>query len=83
MYIKPASPDLNGKVERSHLTDKLEFSQLLECTDDADLVEKLAVREESYDVHRPHGGLAGLTPYEILHEKTTAWDPAQARSRRS
>ena len=29
VYIKPASPNLNGKVERSHLTDKREFYQLL------------------------------------------------------
>ena len=25
VYIKPSSPNLNGKVERSHLTDELEF----------------------------------------------------------
>lgn len=70
--MKPASPNLNGKVERSHLTDKLEFYQFLEYTDDVDLSEKLAAWEEFYNVHRPHGGLAGLTPYEILNEKMTA-----------
>lgn len=72
VYIKPASPNLNGKVERSHLTDKLEFYQFLEYTDDVDLRAKLAAWEEFYNVHRPHGGLAGLTPYEILHERMTA-----------
>ena len=36
VYIKPRSPNLNGKVERSHLTDKLEFHQLLAYTDDVD-----------------------------------------------
>ena len=41
-----ASPNLNGKVERSHLTDKLEFYQLLDYTDDVDLRAKLAVWEE-------------------------------------
>ena len=32
-YIKPCTPRLNGKVERSHLTDEQEFHQLLEYTD--------------------------------------------------
>ena len=72
VYIKPRSPNLNGKVERSHLTDKLEFHQLLAYTDDFDLAEKLAAWEESYNVHRPHGGLGGLTPYEVLKEKMTS-----------
>ena len=53
-YTKPRSPNLNGKVERSHLTEQLEFYQLLECTDDVDLAEKLATWEEFYNVYRPH-----------------------------
>ena len=66
---EPGGPNLNDKVERSHFTDKLEFYQLLDYTDDVDLAEKLAAWEEFYNVHRPHGGLGGLTPYEILKEK--------------
>jgi transposase InsO family protein len=69
IYIKPRSPNLNGKVERSHLTDELEFYQLLTYTDDVDLRKKLAEWEEFYNVHRPHAGLKGLTPYEALREK--------------
>ena len=42
VYIKPASPRLNGKVERSHLTDRREFYQCLDYKDDVDLVKKLA-----------------------------------------
>ena len=34
VYIKPRSPQLNGKVERSHRTDKEEFYQLLNYVDD-------------------------------------------------
>ena len=30
VYIKPGSPKLNGKVERSHRTDKQEFHQVVE-----------------------------------------------------
>ena len=37
VYIKPRSPQLNGKVERSHRTDQEEFYQLLTYTDDVDL----------------------------------------------
>lgn len=51
---------------------RLEFHQLLAYTDDFDLTEKLAAWEESYNVHRPHGGLGGLTPYEVLKEKMTS-----------
>lgn len=36
-FIKAGSPQLNGKVERAHLTDKKEFYQLLTFTDDVDL----------------------------------------------
>ncbi len=53
----------------SHLTDELEFYQLLEYTDDVDLQEKLGVWEEFYNVHRPHTSLNGQTPYEVLREK--------------
>lgn len=37
LFIKVGTPQLNGKVERSHLTDKREFYQLLSYTDDMDL----------------------------------------------
>lgn len=41
VYIKPRTPRLNGKVERSHRTDEREFYQLLTYTDDVDLNQKL------------------------------------------
>jgi transposase len=41
IYIKPHTPQLNGKVERSHRTDQSEFYQLLTYTDDVDLNAKL------------------------------------------
>jgi transposase InsO family protein len=41
VYIKKDSPHLNGKVERSHLTDKQEFYQLLEYTDDIEIGKRL------------------------------------------
>lgn len=72
VYIKKASPHLNGKVERSHLTDQQEFYQLLEYTDDIDISQKLQEWENFYNYHRPSAALKGKTPYEILKEKLTA-----------
>jgi transposase InsO family protein len=66
VYIKPRTPRLNGKVERSHRTDKEEFYQLLSYTDDVDLNQKLAKWEQFYNFHRPHGAFSGKTPYEAL-----------------
>lgn len=40
-YIKARTPQLNSKVERSHLTDKSEFYKLITYKDDVDLIEKL------------------------------------------
>ena len=72
VYIKPASPNLNGKVERSHLTDQQEFYQLIEYKDDVDLEKKLSEWKAFYNFQRPHGALKGKTPYEILREKMAA-----------
>ena len=69
VYIKPGTPRLNGKVERSHGTDQREFYQLLSYKDDTDLHAKLSEWENYYNYHRPHGTLLGKTPYEVLREK--------------
>ena len=69
VYIKPRTPQLNGKVERSHRTDKDEFYQLLTYRDDVDLKKKLAAWEKFYNYDRPHGAHKGKTPYEALREK--------------
>jgi transposase InsO family protein len=66
VYIKPRSPQLNGKVERSHRSDQEEFYQLLTYTDDLDLNKKLAQWENFYNYNRPHGAFNGKTPYEAL-----------------
>lgn len=68
-YIKPRSPQLNGKVERSHRSDQEEFYQLLNYVDDVDLNKKLEEWENFYNFSRPHGAFDGLTPYEILRER--------------
>lgn len=68
-YIKRGTPQLNGKVERSHRSDGQEFYQLLSYKDDVDLEAKLDEWERFYNFHRPHGEHNGKTPYEVLREK--------------
>jgi transposase InsO family protein len=76
VYIRPRTPHLNGKVERSHRVDDQEFYQLLDqggVSDDIHLFnEKLREWEDYYNYHRPHGALEGQTPYERLIAKTRA-----------
>ena len=55
VYIRPRSPNLNGEVDRSHLTDQLELYQLLDYTGDVDLRAKLAGWEEFYTRSTNHG----------------------------
>ena len=69
VYIKPATPRLNGKVERSHLTDQREFYQILDYKDDVNLREKLAQWESYYNFLRPHSAHMGKTPYEMLKQR--------------
>jgi transposase InsO family protein len=71
--IKPRTPRLNGKVERSHRIDAEEFYQLLDgvVIDDTEVFnDKLREWENFYNYHRPHGGLGGQTPYERLKQRT-------------
>jgi len=68
-YIKPSSPQLNGKVERSHRSDEQEFYQLLTYKGDVDLEAKLDEWERFYNFARPHGAFNGRTPYEALRDK--------------
>ena len=69
VYIKARTPQLNGKVERSHRSDQDEFYQLLSYKDDRDLHIKLAEWEQFYNFSRPHGAHLGKTPYEAMREK--------------
>lgn len=71
VYIKARTPQLNGKVERSHRSDQDEFYQLLDYKNDVDLEKKLAEWENFYNFARPHGAHKGKTPYESLRERLT------------
>ena len=63
--LKPASPHLNGKVERSQRTD-------LYPTVDVraeDLAERLDDWQAHYNEFRVHGSLDGRTPPQVWQER--------------
>ncbi|WP_149449249.1 DDE-type integrase/transposase/recombinase, partial [Escherichia coli] len=69
---KPASPHLNGKVERSQKTDKAEFYATVDLSTD-DLKELLAEWQHYYNWERHHSAHNGKTPmarYFELAEQT-------------
>ena len=71
-YIKPKTPRLNGKVERSHRIDNEEFYKLLDgvvISSVDEFNERLDQWETYYNYQRPHGSLGGETPYERLKNK--------------
>ena len=78
VYIRPRTPRLNGKVERSHRVDEQEFYQLLDKDGIGDDIHLF--NDKLHEVggllqfyHRPHGALDGQTPYErLLAKKTSA-----------
>jgi transposase InsO family protein len=75
IYIKPRTPRLNEKVERSHRIDAEEFYRLLDgaVIDDVNIFNvRSKAWQDYYNYDRPHGGLDGQTPYERLRQKTQA-----------
>jgi len=78
--IRPASPHLNGKVERSQRTDKLEFYATCDL-DDPDLADRLSEWQHYYNWRRPHGAFKGKTPMQRLCElskDTPFWEDVSA-----
>jgi len=74
--IKPGSPHLNGKVERSQLTDLQEFYSYANL-DSHNLSDELAYWQHYYNWERPHGSLNGKSPidkYFELSNITPYWD---------
>lgn len=66
--IKPRSPHLNGKIERSQQTDLREFYATADLSDFEKLKECLAEWEFYYNWHRPHGSLNGKSPNDRTTE---------------
>jgi transposase InsO family protein len=78
--VKPASPHLNGKVERSQKTDLDEFYTTTDLKDPG-LADRLAEWQHFYNWFRPHGSLGGKTPmdrfFEVIRD-TPFWDDVVA-----
>jgi transposase InsO family protein len=66
--VKPASPHLNGKVERTQRTDLDEFYGSINPNDDINLKQKLKNWQNYYNKERPHTSLKGNTPFEKYQE---------------
>lgn len=78
--IKPRSPHLNGKVERSQRTDLEEFYPTVDLRD-PELRRKLQDWQDYYNEFRPHGSLNSKTPWEKWNElaiKTPYRDEVEA-----
>lgn len=66
-YIEAHSPKQNSYVERSHLTDELEFYQQGNMHNTLSrLLPKLKAWEHQYNHQRPHQSLNYLTPMQYL-----------------
>lgn len=82
--VKPRSPHLNGKVERSQMTDKVEFDPTVNINETG-LSDRVEQWQFDYNWHRPHSSLGNKTPLEkvcelldktpIQDEVTTAYNP--------
>lgn len=78
--IKPGSPHLNGKVERSHLTDLQEFYAVVDVNS-PDIHNRLAEWQHYYNWERPHSMLNGKTPMDRVCElikNTPLWEEVEA-----
>lgn len=64
---KPASPHLNGKVERSQQINKIEFYATIDIHSD-DLDNQLAEWQRYYNWLRPHSAHNGKIPVEKYFE---------------
>lgn len=78
--VKPRSPHLNGKVERTQRTDLDEFYSTVDLKD-PDLPNLLSQWQFHYNWFRSHSSLNGKAPIDIvtsLSEKIPLWDEVGA-----
>ena len=76
VHIKPATPRLNGKVERSHRIDEEEFYRMLKgvVIDGTELFnDRLQRWETFYKFNRPHGGLGARRPMRGSGRRPGVW----------
>jgi transposase InsO family protein len=86
----PRSPHLNGKVERSQLTDLVEF-WTRHSPKDKDIAQRIEEWQFDYNYRRSHGGLSGRTPADrvgaagdsvpLREDVVDAFEPSRERMR--
>ena len=62
---KPGSPNLNGKVERSQKTDKIEFYATVDTQSEV-IHDQLAEWQHYYNWDRPHSPMERF--FELIHQ---------------
>jgi transposase InsO family protein len=67
--IAPASPELNGKVERSHRTDEQRIYTKYQIEDHIHLQKILDEWLIEYNEQRPHSALGNSTPIDFLKKR--------------
>jgi Integrase core domain len=71
--IKVRTPELNGKVERSHRTDNDRFYSRFKFANEFTLNHALqTVWMPEYNEQRPHSSLGGMTPLDFLRARLKA-----------
>lgn len=73
--IDPGKPAQNGKVERSHRTDREEFWNKVSFRSLEELKRKQSTYVDWYNNEREHLGIGGKTPVELLSQ-TVRYDVA-------
>jgi transposase InsO family protein len=72
--IPVATPQINGKVERSHRIDNEEFYYLEKFSDAVSLRDNFLKWNHKYNHQRPHGGINMQTPTQKLYKKLAAYN---------
>lgn len=65
---KPAHPESNGRVERSHRTDDEEFYRVNPVKNPQTWQLRIPSWEYRYNYQRPHSALGDLTPYQFYQQ---------------
>jgi len=69
ILIPPASPNINGRVERSHKTDQREVYSRLDNFNDIIRLKKMNTEHcIRYNTYRPHESLLNKTPLQYLKD---------------
>lgn len=66
-FTRPYRPQTNGKIERFHRTLAFEWAYARHYNSDAARAETYQAWIHSYNHHRPHTALGGLSPIDRVH----------------